>query len=145
MRSRKKSLLKKESLFKKIHIEKLSREALFSVAIELNIPEIIALCKTNKQIDEKLCKQDAIWEHKLEQIEEPKNIQNLREETKLKGRELYKLIYSLNKIKRVWKIWNIIDNIYELYKEPDLYLAAKNISEIPKEISILSKIGRAHV
>ena len=56
----KKSILpsiKSEILIPKIELSKFSKEALFSIAIHLDVPEILKLCETNKKIDEKLCKQ----------------------------------------------------------------------------------------
>ena len=106
------SPIKSEISSPEIELSKLSREALFSIAIHLDLPQILKLCATNKEIDRKLCQRDPIWNRKIEQVSDQESVQKIKEETNLKGKELYELIYSLIKVKEAFKLK---DNIYELY------------------------------
>ena len=42
-------------------------DVLLSLAIHLDLPDILNFCATDKEIDRKLCQQDRIWYHKLNQ------------------------------------------------------------------------------
>lgn len=46
-------------------MDKLDANALYELVIQLDVPEILRLCRTNKEIDRLLCQNDAIWRRKL--------------------------------------------------------------------------------
>lgn len=46
-------------------MEKLNRDELFVLALEMDAPSILNLCRTNKRFQEKLCKNDDVWRYKL--------------------------------------------------------------------------------
>jgi len=48
-------------------IENLPKDALFSIAIELDLPDLLALCGSHERIDELICKKNNIWYYKLNQ------------------------------------------------------------------------------
>jgi len=48
-------------------IENLPKDALFSIAIELDLPDLLALCGSHERIDELICKKNDIWYYKLNQ------------------------------------------------------------------------------
>src|SRR5581483_1376099 len=122
-------------------MENTSRDILFQMGIELDLPDLLNLCQSNNQINSKLCQQNAIWNYKLESDfgdyldwnEYPK-FKPIYEKSK---REYYTFLYGLNKIKTAWKLKS---NLYEIYYLPELHLNQKLIEEIPKEICQLHNL-----
>src|SRR5579883_1896657 len=122
-------------------MEKTTRDILFQIGIELDLPDLLRLCQSNKQINDRLCKQDAIWNYKLKKdFNEYLDFQSYPMFFEIYGRnkrEYYTLLYKLNRIKTIWKLK---DNLYELYYLPKLYLGNKSIDNIPKEIGQLHNL-----
>ena len=116
-------------------MENFSADVLYSIAIYLDLPEILKLCATNKEINKKLCKRDSIWIYKLNQVSDQESVKNLKEQTKLDSfKGLYKLVYILNKVIDAFKLK---ETIYELYDLQELWLQNNQISEILKELGNL--------
>ena len=46
-------------------MEKLEKDQLFLLALELDLPELISFCQTNKRINNLICKRNDIWLYKL--------------------------------------------------------------------------------
>ena len=121
----------------------LSHDILFSIAIRLDLPDILNFCETNKKIDRKFFQ---LWIHKLNEVSDQESvikIQKIQKRQKLREEEfkkLYTLIYSLNKVKESFKLE---DNIYILYNLQKLNLSNNQISKIPEESLIWWRV--AHV
>ena len=56
--------------------ENFNRNELFSVAKELDLQSLIKLCKSNKRINDLLCKRDDIWYYILERDYNKYNVKN---------------------------------------------------------------------
>src|SRR5581483_1248873 len=122
----------------------LDQNVLFQIGIILDLPDLLRLCQSNKEINRKLCKQDTIWDYKLKtdfneyldfQVRYPNKFKPIFEKSK---REYYIFLYQLNRIKTVW---NLKNNLYELYYYlPKLNLYSKSIENIPKEIGVLHNL-----
>lgn len=112
-------------------MNKLTPDALFLVAIELDDISLLSFCSTNKYFNNNICKKDRIWNYKLNQIEDKISIEKLKEETGLKLKKLYQLVASLIYVK---KLLNINLNLFEIYNTKNLsdnidYSKFKEISE----------------
>jgi|SRR5581483_2564437 len=126
-------------------MENTSRDILFQIGIELDLPDLLRLCKSNKQINTKLCQQDAIWNYKLkkdfnEYLDFSENASQYPiffEIYQKNKKEYYIFLYKLNKIKTVWKLKY---TLYELYYLQILDLNNGSIESIPKEISHLHNL-----
>ena len=89
-------------------MEKLSKDALFSIAIELNMPELLQFCATNSRINNLICKRNDIWNYKLKN-----EFLNYDESLKqFTSRETYVLLYKLIVLKEKLKILHSIKNLY---------------------------------
>ncbi|GAG60386.1 unnamed protein product, partial [marine sediment metagenome] len=102
----------------------------FKLAMEMNYPDLINFCLSNKRINQKVCNQEYFWKYKLNRdFFEYKNSfldKNVKEK--------YKLLYSLDVVNREWKL---NENLVELYYTKILDLENNRIKEIPKEIGNL--------
>ena len=83
-------------------LEQLPRDVLWELAINLDYADIIKLCQTNKNLNQKLCQQDTFWRRKLlkeypdyEQLF-PKRLPTLREEYERANRFSNKIIADIN-------------------------------------------------
>ena len=90
-------------------MDRLSRYELFSLAIQLELPELIAMCKTSNRFNEAICEQDPIWRYRLER-DYP---DHERLQKTLPPREKYQLLHQLSTLKT--KL-NASHDIYELYQ-----------------------------
>ena len=127
-------------------MENTSRDILFQIGIALDLPDLLRLCQSNKEINRKLCQQNAIWYYRLrkdfnEYLDWNKypKFKPIFEKSK---REYYIFLYKLNKIKTVW---NLTDNLYQLYYLQGLDLTYKLIKIIPKEIGQLNNLKVLHL
>ena len=98
-------------------MENLSKDILFRLALELNLPELLKLCSTNKRINSLICERPDIWYAKLN-AEFP-GYQMLKPNPK----DNYRLLYELSILREKLKINN--KTIYELYNLQGLYLSEK--------------------
>ena len=114
-------------------MEKLNKDELFTLALHLDLPDILNLCQGNKYIQNSICKRDEIWIYKLN-----KDFPNFKKlGVKKSFKELYQLLFSLVKLKEKLKRK---ENIYDLYNLQNLYLYNNRLTKIPKEIGNLTNL-----
>lgn len=114
-------------------MDTLDKDALFSIAIELDLPSLLKLCVSNKNINNKICLKDAIWDYKLKEFPSYLNYDWNGKSKK----EIYSILYNILVLKE--KL-GLKESIYEIYYLPEIDLNTKNIHEIPKEIKILKNL-----
>ena len=118
-------------------MEKLGKDELFTLAINLDLPNLLKFCAINKKINEKICMRDEIWNYKLE-TEFP----DYKRLTSQKGKQTYQFLYALLQLKQKLKIK---ESIYDLYNLKELNLSSKKLTELPKEIGLLDKLEILYV
>ena len=79
-------------------MEKLTKDELFIIAMQLDLPEILKLCSSNKKINNRLCLRDNIWIDKLKEF--PDYQQHLEDFKNMNKREIYTLLYQLKSLER---------------------------------------------
>jgi len=115
----------------KILINELPKDALFSLGLQLNLPDLLSFCNSQPRIDRLVCQQNDIWNAKLNR-EFPNYNSMFQKDT---PRETYTLLYDLTNLKN-----KIKDSIEKLYQRKNLYLGEDHIKEIPKEIGQLHNL-----
>ena len=125
-------------------IDSLDELALFKLAIYLEIPELLKWCESNKKVNRLVCNKDPIWNYHLNK-EFSSEMQafkssHVSEEHNLSPKELYKLLYSLRKLKDKLKPFYDSKTLFELYNIEEISLDNKNIKELPKEIGVLRNL-----
>jgi hypothetical protein len=68
-------------------MEKASRDILFTIALELDIPNILNLCQTSKKIS-RVCERGELWKNKLSSDD----IYLYSENRNMTGKEIYQLL-----------------------------------------------------
>ena len=119
-------------------MEKLTRDELFSLALYLDLPNLLKFCQTSKTIDRNVCKNDNFWIHKI--VNEYPQYQN---DFKDKNpREKYFLIYNLLILKKKLNKDNqiITEDIVDLYNRKTLDLSYINLVSIPEQLGNLTNL-----
>jgi len=114
-------------------MNKLSHDLLYSLALELDLPDLINFCKTNEKINKYVCENDKIWISKLIREFPEYNKINLN----LSKKNLYVLLWKLSNIKR--KL-NLKQDVYTIYHSKKLRLSHEKIKKIPEDIKILNNL-----
>ena len=98
-------------------MEKLNKNELFLLALEMDVADILNLCKTNKKFQEKLCKNDDIWRYKLLKEYDIKNSINPKQEY-LKLAALSTVFWTRVTNKKDVKLWTEnIDKLLEIFEK----------------------------
>ena len=106
-------------------MENLDKVALFNIAIELDLPNLLNFCQSSKKINNLICKRNEIWNYKLKEF--PEKIEF--EKYNFSDKELYILLYNLKSLKEKLKL---SESLFDLYNLEKLNFIFKE--EIPKEI-----------
>ena len=120
-------------------MDKLSKDVLFSIALELDLPELLRFCMTCQRINQKICQQPYIWLNKLKKDFSKDDVKIFNDLTS-SPKETYELMYKLKELNRkVFELDNINFNysLIELYNLQTLDLSENQISVIPPEIGQL--------
>ena len=134
-----------------MNVTDLTRDTLFLLALELDVPDLLNLCKTYSKIDDLICQRKDIWIAKLKPFYSSVQPEDIFLDVKSframipnsSVSDIYSLIYSLNVIKQ---FLNQIDHqdkkrsLVELYNLRELSLFNKGIQEIPKELGNLTNL-----
>ena len=72
-------------------MEKLPKDMIIYLAMEMELPEIISFCNTSKKINERVCKNNIFWRNKIEK-ERPGLLDYLSDEKQKDYRKIYKRI-----------------------------------------------------
>ena len=137
-------------------MELLTSDALFALAIQLELPELLKFCRSSKKINNAVCKKDNIWYYKLTKefpnwktlILDPnlKNPKTLQPITQMKTpKDIYILLYWYNIFKTLKEKLKIKEDIYKIYFLERLHLSGNDITVIPPEIGQLSKLRELYL
>ena len=138
-------------------MQTLSSDALFALAIQLELPELLQFCSTSKKINDNVCKKDNIWYYKLNTefpnwrelkadkiIKNPKTLESITEMKTAK--DTYLLLYWYNIFRILKEKLKIREDIYKIYFIKELYLTGnRRMKIIPPEIEQLSKLQELYL
>ena len=132
-------------------METLTLDALFSLAISMELPELFRFCSTSNRINNAICKKDNIWYYKLNSqfpnwksllldpsLKHPKmglyetHPKTLQPITDMKTpKDIYILLYWYSIFKLIKETLKIPQDIEKIYFLKYLYLTNKKITTIP--------------
>lgn len=112
-------------------MEKLSRYEIFSLALKMELPDLINLCRSSQIFNNNICDNPNLWIEKLKEF--PERIEfNIPD-----AKKLYYLLWNLNDFN---KRLGLHLSLHDLYLRKDLELDNKNLTEIPKSIRYLTNL-----
>ena len=115
-------------------METLSKDLLFTLALEFSLPDLLRFCSSSKRINELVCQHNDIWNRKLQEFDN-EDVEELKQDT---PRNTYTLLYKLSKLRR--GLHKSYHRLSKLYNEHKLYLTKSDINYIPPEIGILKNL-----
>jgi len=128
-------------------LDKLSKDALFSIAIMLDLPDLLRFCDSNKRVDELICKKNDIWYNKL--VNEFPNWKEFKifKEFNKDLKDIYETLYGLKVVQKFLGDTPYKDySLLELYNLKTFILSYgklyKHLTEIPKEIGNIKKLEK---
>ena len=80
-------------------MDKLSKDEIFSIAINLNLPDLLNFCRSNRKINNIVCKRKDIWNYKLKK-DYPVEMNWPPVKELQDPREKYQLIYETKELAR---------------------------------------------
>ena len=90
-------------------MERLDKDVLFSFAVELDLPDLLAFCSTHSRINDLICKRDPIWYRKLQN-----DFPEYRSIPFQNPRELYRKLYEIQLFLKQTDAENV--SVYEFYE-----------------------------
>ena len=121
-------------------MEELPSDILFSLAIHLDLPDLLHFCSSSNRINNILCKKEPIWRYKLKQ-DFSNDMTNFASLSKI-PKELYILFWNLRDIKRQLKLEQ---DLFAIYNLEGLDLSYKNLTKLPSSIHVLKNLKILYV
>ena len=119
-------------------MKKLNSDLLFSLAIHLDLPNLLNFCSTNTRINDLVCNREHIWRYKLNQ-DFPNDFMEFKDLHKA-PKDLYILLWKLKDLKQQLKLGKILFYIYNL-QELDLS-RRKGLVKLPSSLNALEKLKK---
>ena len=109
-------------------MENASKDVLFTIAMGLDLPNLLRWCSSNSRINKDVCQNDYLWRSKLLK-DFPDGypdyqIFNLNKSS----RETYVFMYQLSYIK---KLLNTNESLYEIFERKKIDLSGKGLKKVP--------------
>ena len=109
-------------------MDKRSKDELILIALHLDVLDILNLCKTNKVINEKVCKNSDLWRRLILRDFPNFNFESLNAELKkLFPKDIYTLLYTI-------KVWTLNIDVNMLFETKKIYAELRNIKVIPENL-----------
>ena len=120
-------------------MERLDQVALFNIAINLGLPELLSFCGSSKRINRLICNKDPIWRYKLNEFKDNDADKEYFLILGFSLRKTYELLYNLSELKRKLSLQGVVlkYSLQKLYNLQNLGWGNNNLTELPKEIGQL--------
>ena len=105
-------------------METASKDVLFTIALNLKLPDLLRWCSSNSKINRDVCNNDNVWRSKL--LKDYPDIEIFQLNKSL--RETYVFLYQLTYIK---ELLNSDDSIHNIFQRKVLNLSQKGLKKVP--------------
>ena len=109
-------------------METASKDVLFTIALNLELPSLLKWCSSNSRINRDVCQNDNVWRSKLlkDFSDDYPDFQKYKLNKSL--RETYVFLYQLSYIKKLLKK---NESLYDIFLKKLLILSAKGLEKVP--------------
>ena len=104
-------------------METASKDVLFTIAMNLELPSLLKWCASNSRINRNVCFNDDVWRSKL--LKDYPDYEKFELNRSL--RETYILLYQLSYIK---KLLNTNESLYDIFQRKKLDLSGKELKKV---------------
>jgi Leucine-rich repeat (LRR) protein len=105
-------------------METASKDVLFTIAMNLRLPDLLKWCSSNSRLNRDICNNDNVWRSKL--LRDYPDIEIFQLNKSL--RETYVFLYSLSYIK---ELLNSDESIHDIFQRKILRLSKKGLKKVP--------------
>ena len=105
-------------------METASKDVLFTIALNLRLPDLLRWCSSNSKINRDVCNNDNVWRSKL--LKDYPDIEIFQLNKSL--RETYVFLYQLTYIK---ELLNSNESIHNIFIRKSLNLSQKGLKKVP--------------
>jgi hypothetical protein len=105
-------------------MEAASKDVLFTIAMNLELPTLLKWCQSNSRINRDVCQNDNVWRAKL--LRDYPDYERFKLNRSLK--ETYVFMYQLSYIK---ELLGTKESLYDIFMKKTLFLIDKNLNKIP--------------
>lgn len=139
-----------------MELTELSNDILFSLAIQLDLDDLLRFCLSSKKINDAICNKDNVWLYKLNK--EFPNWQELKGDLNIKNpitlfpiieakslKDIYVTLYYWNIFTVLKKKLKIENDIYKIYTLKMSFLGNTELIEIPKQIGKLINLRELYL
>ena len=78
----------------------MNRDVLFSIALELDLPDIVNLCRTSMKVNEYVCRNRNFWINKIKKDYPKVPIEKIQD-----PRSLYRKLFNIKRENAQWNFW----------------------------------------
>ena len=101
-----------------------SKDVLFTIAMNLELPDLLKWCESNSKIHRDVCNNDNVWRSKL--LGDYPDYRKFNLNRSL--REIYVFLYQLSYIK---KLLNTKESLYDIFLRKEIELKFKRLTKVP--------------
>ena len=101
-----------------------SKDVLFTIAMDLDLPSLLRWCQSSARINRDVCNNENVWRNKLVRDYPDYQIFNLDKSL----RETYVLLYQLSFIKNLLKTK---ESLYDIFLRENINLSGKGLKNVP--------------
>ena len=101
-----------------------SKDVLFTIAMNLELPDLLKWCESNSKIHRDVCNNDNVWRSKL--LADYPDYRKFNLDRSL--REIYVFLYQLSLIKI---LLNTKESLYEIFLRKEIDLKFKQLTKVP--------------
>ena len=109
-------------------MHRLNKDELSVISMNLDLPVLLNLCESSKDLKEKVCNNPNVWNYKLDKDYPEYKELDLSFLSPYSPRELYVFMYQLNYIK---KLLNTKETLKDIFLKKQLDLGNKKLKKIP--------------
>ena len=114
-------------------MEELPRDVLFTIALQLDFPDLLLFCKSIPRVNELICSKDYIWIAKLNN--EFPNWKDFNI-----NKPYIKIYETISGLKILREKLGLNEKLIDMYNQTGLSLDIQNRTEIPKEIQYMENL-----
>ena len=108
----------------KIKMETSSKDVLFTIAMNLDLSDLLRWCASSSHVNKNVCLQDDVWRSKL--LQDYPDYHNFK--LNRSPRETYVFLYQLSYIK---KLLNTNDSLMDIFQRKRMDLSGKKLRKVP--------------
>ena len=105
-------------------METASKDVLFTIAIDLELPELLRWCASSKRIYKYVCGNNDMWRAKL--LKDYPDYEMFKLNQSL--REIYVFMYQLSYIK---ELLNTEETLFDIFQRKEINLSQKGLKKVP--------------